>query len=73
MQGSFASRLMMGHSVHDVASDDEFSFSALPPLLFPTYFHYHTFYIAYTKGYWVVSIASGATKKGAAVGLQAFF
>ncbi|XP_034979339.2 acyl-CoA (8-3)-desaturase [Zootoca vivipara] len=29
-----------------------FSFT-LPPLLFPTYFQYHTFYIAFKKNYWV--------------------
>ncbi|NXR32140.1 FADS1 desaturase, partial [Zosterops hypoxanthus] len=31
----------------------KYFFITLPPLLFPTYFHYHTFYIAYTKKYWV--------------------
>ncbi|NXQ30020.1 FADS1 desaturase, partial [Alaudala cheleensis] len=31
----------------------KFFFPALPPLLFPTYFHCHTFYIAYTKKYWM--------------------
>ncbi|XP_051476928.1 acyl-CoA (8-3)-desaturase-like [Apus apus] len=31
----------------------KYFFITLPPLLFPTYFNYHTFYIAYTKRYWV--------------------
>ncbi|XP_076199613.1 acyl-CoA (8-3)-desaturase-like [Aptenodytes patagonicus] len=31
----------------------KYFFITLPPLLFPTYFHCHTFYIAYTKRYWV--------------------
>lgn len=52
-------------------SDDEFSITALPPLLFPTYFHCHTFYIAYKKRYWVVSTAACAAK-GLAVGFQSF-
>ncbi|XP_030804837.1 acyl-CoA (8-3)-desaturase-like [Camarhynchus parvulus] len=30
----------------------KYFFITLPPLLFPTYFHCHTFYIAYTKKYW---------------------
>ncbi|NWI94486.1 FADS1 desaturase, partial [Pitta sordida] len=30
----------------------EFSLTALPPFLFPTFFNFHTFYIAYTKRYW---------------------
>ncbi|NXA43673.1 FADS1 desaturase, partial [Eudromia elegans] len=30
----------------------EFSRTAFPPLLFPTCFHCHLFYIAYTKSYW---------------------
>lgn len=51
------------HSVYDVTSD-KFFFPALPPLLFPTYFHYHTFYIAYTKKYWMVSTAACLTKRG---------
>ncbi|NXJ08158.1 FADS1 desaturase, partial [Odontophorus gujanensis] len=31
----------------------KYFFITLPPLLFPTYFSCHTFYIAYTKRYWV--------------------
>ena len=42
----------------------------LPLLLFPTC---HTFYIAYTKRYWAVSVATWATKKGSVVGLQPLF
>lgn len=60
--GPFPPRLMLSLSVHDVISD-EFFFPALPPLLFPTYFHCHTFYIAYTKKYWVVSTATYVTKR----------
>uniref|UniRef100_A0A663FBK4 Cytochrome b5 heme-binding domain-containing protein n=1 Tax=Aquila chrysaetos chrysaetos TaxID=223781 RepID=A0A663FBK4_AQUCH len=30
----------------------KYFFITLPPLLFPTYFQCHTFYIAYTKRYW---------------------
>uniref|UniRef100_A0A8B9S6A4 Fatty acid desaturase domain-containing protein n=1 Tax=Apteryx owenii TaxID=8824 RepID=A0A8B9S6A4_APTOW len=31
----------------------KYFFITLPPLLFPTFFQWHTFYIAYTKRYWV--------------------
>uniref|UniRef100_A0A8B9MYM1 Fatty acid desaturase domain-containing protein n=1 Tax=Accipiter nisus TaxID=211598 RepID=A0A8B9MYM1_9AVES len=40
------------HSIWDMTSDNKFSLTALPPLLIPTYFQCHTFYIAYTKRYW---------------------
>uniref|UniRef100_A0A8D2MLJ9 Fatty acid desaturase domain-containing protein n=1 Tax=Zonotrichia albicollis TaxID=44394 RepID=A0A8D2MLJ9_ZONAL len=42
----------------------KYFFITLPPLLFPTYFHCHTFYIAYTKKYWAVSAAACVTQRG---------